>query len=310
MDIDELKKKGLRITSINEHIHVIKGTNRSRPPFSNSILILDRTNAILDTGCGLKKIEALCESVDIDLVINSHSHTDHTAGNWLMQEKKHPDIIVPEDNQESISIMDKLAVRFVGTHFAEEWKESTRKTTGFKDFTFSGTMSEGSEFNLGHTRFIAMYTPGHLNDHYCLWEPDQKILIGFDIDLSPFGPWYGDKESDLEAFDLSIERVKNIRAQTYISSHASPIQKKYIKKRLNAYRSIIRKRDQQIMEILGRKGGADLDKIVRASPIYHTSQNTADPITLYGERNMIKEHLGKLLKGGIIIRRDKRYFLS
>ena len=51
-----------------------------------------------------------------------------------------------------------------------------------------------------------------------LVEPGGIAFIG-DIDLSSFGPYYGDATSSLAAFRRTLEAVKDIPARVWITSH-------------------------------------------------------------------------------------------
>ena len=307
MDIDRIRSSGIRTTTITEKIHVIHGNNRSRSPFSNAILVLDRIHALMDPGCGLDIMEKLARTIDIDLVITSHSHPDHTSGAWLLQNITNADIAVPREHEESISKVDKLAVRFVGDDLAELWKNNYLPVTGFKDFTPTKTFAHGHEFSLGQSRFIALHTPGHLEDHYCLFEPDQKILVGFDIDLSPFGPWYGNPESNIVQFQQSIETVSKLPAEVYITSHSRPIKGTYIHKRIRAYERAFSDRENLLLERISTHDWTDPEDIIMESPIYQVDHTRPDEILKYGETQMVTKHLSSLVEKGQIIHLDGKY---
>ena len=307
MVLDKLNSFGIKFSAISERIHVIQGNNRSRSPYSNAILILDEINALLDAGCGLDIIEKLASVVSIDLVINSHSHPDHTSGNWLLQKLCRCDIKVPDNHKDSICDSDKLALRLVGPDIASLWKTKGLSITGFRNFTPTDSYNDGDIINLGHTKFISMYTPGHLEDHYCLWDPDRGIFIGFDIDLSPFGPWYGNEESDIDAFRTSIARVKEIPFNIYVSSHARPVKRSYFEKRVSIYEKTFADRDDIIHGLTPMDKWISLEEITRFSPIYGYDYSKPDPILFYYEQQMIKKHLTRLVNQEKVICEDKRY---
>jgi len=310
MILDKLRSDGIRITSINDMLHVIHGNNRSRTPYANAFLVLDETNVLLDSGCGHEIINTLCRQVVIDKVINSHSHPDHTSGNWLLKEISSPEIYVPGNNIESISHTELLAARLVGEELSRLWIEAYLPATGFQDFEPSSSFTHGHEFKTGRSRFIALYTPGHLGDHYCLYEPDDHILIGFDIDLSPFGPWYGNPECDIPSFKRSIDEVLAIQTDIYLSSHAKPIKAPYIAKRLSSYASHFQTRDKKLLACLSNNRPTSLDELVRLSPFYGADYSVMDKILFYGEEQMIAKHLSGLLAKGLIVQEGDFYRIS
>jgi len=300
MILDKLQSKGIRFTSISETLHVIHGKNRSRTPFANAFLILDRKHVLLDTGCGHEIIQEICLEAGLDLVVNSHSHLDHTAGNCIVQDISGTEIMVPAEGKETISRAELMALRFVGQPLAPVWMETYPPVTGFRNFTYHSTFSHGQDISTGTMRFIAMHTPGHLNDHYCLWEPDQRLFIGFDIDLSPFGPWYGNPECDIGLFKQSINDIMAIPAETYLSSHARPLKNQYISRRLKAYASFFDERDRQILGLLGAGGPLGLHELVEQSPFYQADHSQQDRMLWFGEEQMVLKHLKGLMERDLV----------
>jgi len=310
MDIDKLRSSGIKVTTITEKIHVIQGNNRSRSPFANAVLILDKVHALMDPGCGLEITETIAQMVGIDVVIASHSHPDHTAGIHLIQEISNPDVAVPQEHAQSISIADSLASRFVEKDLSKLWKDHYLPVTGFKDFTPTKHFGQGHEFSFGETRFIALHTPGHLEDHYCFVEPDRNIVIGFDIDLSPFGPWYGNPESNIDQFKKSIAVVSSLPSEIYITSHSKPVKGTYISKRMRLYANAFDERDDIILRNMSGRNWWNMEDIVMKSPIYQVDHTDPDKILKYGETQMILKHIKGLTEKGRIIKQDGKYHIT
>jgi glyoxylase-like metal-dependent hydrolase (beta-lactamase superfamily II) len=307
MKIDRLRSLGIRITSITNTIHVVHGNHRSRWPFANAILILDRTCALMDAGCGLDIIKKLSQALEIEIVIASHSHPDHTAGIWMLQDLSHPDVYVPKEHFKSISQADRLAERFVGKDLAQLWKDTYLGLTGFKDFLPTQCFAHNQEFSFGDTRFIALHTPGHIEDHYCFFEPEKKVVVGFDIDLSPFGPWYGNPESDIAEFNRSIETVSKLPAEVYLTSHSRPVKGTYISQRFSKYQKAFAERDKIILAGISCHEWSKTEDIVMKSPIYQADHNQPDRILKYGETQMVMKHLAGLVAQGRITKLEEKY---
>jgi glyoxylase-like metal-dependent hydrolase (beta-lactamase superfamily II) len=310
MVLDRLRSNGIRITSITERLHVIHGRNRSRTPFANVFLILDKKHVLMDSGCGPEIIQTLADEVGIDMVINSHSHLDHTAGNSLLQEVCNSEIMVPLEGSDTISRAELMALRFVSEPLVRIWMETYPPMTGFRDFTINSTYSHGQEISTGTMRFIALHTPGHLGDHYCLWEPDEHILVGFDIDLSPFGPWYGNPECDISLFKRSIDEIRKMPSEIYLSSHARPLKNPYIAKRLNAYSSFFEERDGQILDLLASGQPMNMEALVKLSPFYAADHSQQDMMLWFGEEQMIQKHLEGLMEEGLVMQEGESYRLK
>ena len=68
-------------------------------------------------------------------------------------------------------------------------------------------------------RVRAIHMPGHTGGHSVLLvEPEGVAFLG-DIDLSSFGPYYGDACSNLADFRVTLRRVAELPARIWITSH-------------------------------------------------------------------------------------------
>src|SRR6185295_8374979 len=79
---------------------------------------------------------------------------------------------------------------------------------------------DGDVFDLGGgVRVRAIHAPGHTRGHSLLHvEPDDVLYLG-DIDLSSFGPYYGDAWSSLEDFERTLAMVRAMPARWYATFH-------------------------------------------------------------------------------------------
>ena len=46
-----------------------------------------------------------------------------------------------------------------------------------------------------------------------------RVVATGDIDLTTFGPYYGDASSSLEAFEATLEMMRDLRADHYVTFH-------------------------------------------------------------------------------------------
>jgi len=89
--------------------------------------------------------------------------------------------------------------------FLEEFHYTPRPdATGFGD---------GHVFDLGGINVEAMHLPGHTLGHSG-FHIDGGVFFLSDIDLSGFGPYYGDVWSDLEQFEESLIKVRDVEVDT------------------------------------------------------------------------------------------------
>jgi hydroxyacylglutathione hydrolase len=72
----------------------------------------------------------------------------------------------------------------------------------------SGPYQPGDRFATGDIVLEVMAAPGHTPGHSCFAFPEQDVIFLADVDLTPFGPWYGDAASDLEDYAETLRALK------------------------------------------------------------------------------------------------------
>jgi glyoxylase-like metal-dependent hydrolase (beta-lactamase superfamily II) len=284
--------KHRKLEAITDHIFLIQGKNKGRFPYSHSILILGKENALVDTGCGIETLKKLRKEHEINYVINSHTHPDHSAGNWTFQGAH---VFVPDEGFETSGDLVALSKRFVNKELAHEWRKFIKDTMNFKNCKPTDRYNSETVFKFGKATLRPIYTPGHTNDHYCFFEPKERILFSFDYDLTSF-PWYGHRESSIPKFKESINKLKLLSPKTVVSSHKGIITEN-INAEFDKYHRILDKRNEKILSLLG--DGKTIDQLVEYAPIYREFPY-AKPILRYWESEMIEKHLRELeIKGKI-----------
>jgi len=285
------------LETISNDIYLVEGYNKGKFPFSNSILIFNNHNeaVLIDTGCGIEKLHQLKERYHICRIINSHTHPDHSAGNWLFKD----DIVsieVPEEGFDTSGNIFALSERFTESGaLAKKWRDHVPTMLGMKDCKPTKRFNINSEITFGDVTLIPLYTPGHTIDHYCFYEPNEKILFSFDIDLTSFGPWYGHLESDIREFKTSIERLIELDIKILVSSHRNIITD-HIYEQLDSFYQKFDERTEKIHKLL-KKGIQSIDQLIEKKPIYGNFPY-AEPLLRFWEGEMIKKHIRELQQEG------------
>ena len=290
-----MKMKKRKEETITENILLVKGKNKGKFPYSHSILILDDEIILIDTGCGVETLERLKKEYDVSYVINSHTHPDHSAGNWVFGDRL---IYVPKEGYETSGDLEALSKRFTNKRVAPVWQEFVKRHMQFKDCDPTNTYENGEALNFGKTKLDPIYTPGHTKDHYCFYERKEGILFSFDYDLTSF-PWYGHRESSLAEFEKSINKLKALTPKIVVSSHRGIITE-HISAELDKFRKIIDERDNRILSLLENE--KTLDQLVEFAPIYGKFPY-AEPLLRYWEAEMIQKHLERLIIAGKVEKR-------
>lgn len=294
----------VELIHLTETLSLVVGQNRGRFPYAHAFLVQDKVCALIDSGCGFDILRRIKESFSIDLVINSHGHPDHCCGNWLFPDAP---LYVPKEGADTHGRIVPLSHRFLGRGpLADHWQSWIRQITGFADRTPTHFFSDGHVFDFGRLKLTALHTPGHTADHYCFFEPKDRILLSFDVDLTSFGPWYGNLESNLSQFKRSIELVRHMGPRLVASSHLHPITDG-IELAFQGYAAVFDRRRQAIIDLISR--GADRAGLGKAAPIYGR-HSFAPEFLAFFEGRMIDLHLQELAAEGLIRQQGERYHLT
>ena len=289
------------LIQIAPSIFLMEGENEGRFPFSHSILIRDEVTTLIDTGCGLKRLERIREEYRPDLVLNSHTHPDHSAGNWLFEGAP---LLVPQEGFAISGQLVKMSERFTEPgELAQKWRSYVQEATDFQEIRPTHAYEDGRRFRFGSVELVAIHSPGHASDHYCFFEPRLKILFSFDIHLAAFGPWYGCRESNIELFEASARRVQALRPRIVVSSHLGIISDR-VDERFETYLNIIPRREEEILTFLSQE--RRLEEMVDQALIYG-SFPYARELLRYWEGQMLKKHLERLIERGLVRERDSAY---
>ncbi len=285
------------LQQISNNVFLVKGSNNGRFPFSHSILIFSGSNeaVLIDTGCGIKILKKLKDLFHIYRIINSHTHPDHSAGNWFFQEDVES-IEVPLQGFNTSGNILALSNRFTEPgEIAKYWRDHIPSIMGMKNCKPTQSFDNKSVFDFGEVTLLPIHTPGHTIDHYCFYEPDEKILFSFDIDLTSFGPWYGHRESSIPQFKNSIDKLMKLEVKTLVSSHKGIITRNIYGELANFYKRFD-ERSEKIRALL-KDGIISIEQLVERKPIYGEFPY-AEQILKFWEEQMIRKHVVEIQQKG------------
>jgi glyoxylase-like metal-dependent hydrolase (beta-lactamase superfamily II) len=272
-------------------LDLLAAPDNGRFPHSHSFRVRGSADVLIDAGCGVHRLRTLRERWKPDLVVVSHSHPDHCAGLWLFQDCQ---VLSPVEHSEIFWQLEPQSERLAGPDHAPAWRAYVSDVLNARDAAATDHFEDGTVLDFGAVTLQCIHTPGHLDDHYILFEPRHGVALTFDIDLTSFGPWYGHDESDIDAFLVSIDRVIDLAPRVLVSSHKGVVTDE-IPGRLRRYADIVRWRDERILALLGRP--ASVEELVARSPIYG-GHPFAPSLLRYWEGNMITKHLHRLAADG------------
>jgi glyoxylase-like metal-dependent hydrolase (beta-lactamase superfamily II) len=160
--------------------------------------------------------------------------------------------------------------------------------------------ADGARWDLGAGVSVrAIHMPGHTAGHSVLLvEPEGVAFIG-DIDLSGFGPYYGDATSDLGTFRRSLRRVAEVPAKVWVTSHHKGVytERAAFEAALRAFEATLDAREARLLAMIG-DAARTLDELVAMRLLYPVGY---DEIWIdCAERRTIAQHLDELLAAGRI----------
>jgi glyoxylase-like metal-dependent hydrolase (beta-lactamase superfamily II) len=141
-----------------------------------------------------------------------------------------------------------------------------------------------------------------------LVESEGLAFIG-DIDLSGFGPYYGDATSSLADFRRTLAAVARLDARIWVTSHHRGVltERARFLEALAAFAGKIDQRRERLLAMLA-DGPQDLDTLVRRRLLYPPDQDT--PWVDAAERRSITMHLEELIADGQVQRLDDGRYLA
>lgn len=144
---------------------------------SNVFLVTGEQTALVDTGANFDVVERIHEHTDtLDAVVLTHTHLDHV------------------DNLEAVLTAFDVDV----------W--------GYNE-SFDGVdhgLEDGESIRMGDHDYVAYHTPGHKDDHLCLYAEDPQVLFAGDLVFQngSFGRTdlpEGDRATLIESIDRMLE---------------------------------------------------------------------------------------------------------
>jgi glyoxylase-like metal-dependent hydrolase (beta-lactamase superfamily II) len=288
------------LQEIRPGIWFVEGENRGCYPFGHSLFIEGEVNTLIDTGAGapLEKLVGKTEQV-----ILSHYHRDHVSYNHLFAEANF--FIHFEDAPGVESLDGYIELSGLGREEILAYWKSVRKS-GFNETRINRYLSDGDLIHAGSLSGRVMHLPGHTPGHSGLWFENYGLMFSADIDMTDFGPWYGNKTSNLDHFRDSIRLLRSMDPEVVVTGHCQPITSG-VRQKIDTYEAVLDRRDEAILSEL-RKGPTRSRSLAEKNIIYRQHHNRQ--ALLYFEEVMLLKHLNSLAGKSLVGKtEDDLYFL-
>ena len=286
------------------HTTVLEGERGGKYPHGNSLLVSgSEETVVVDPSLSLV---GRAERPRVDRVLNSHCHEDHVAGNHLFPEV--PWHLPHADLPGIRSLEAMMAIYGMTPPIEAAFRRVVVDQFHFTPRADAVGFGDGDLFDLGGVRLRAIHAPGHTRGHSLFHvEPDDVLYLG-DIDLSSFGPYYGDAWSSLEDFERTLARVRAMDARWYATFHHIGVVdgRAAFLERLDRFTAVIAAREARLLAYLAEP--RTLDEIVAHRFVYRPG----DPVAFADdvERRSMRQHVDRLLAAGRVREVDPGRFLA
>ncbi len=287
---------------------VCLGAKSGKYPDGNQVLVRGAdTQVAFDTPLLSAGIDA--DFNHVDLVILGHVHEDHIAGLHrfpLARVQVHEADLAAAQSWEGLArhygYPDDV-LKFMKHHIETEFHYQPRPdASGYAD---NALWELG-----GGVRVRAHHMPGHTAGHCVLVVENEGLAFLGDIDLTGFGPYYGDATSSLADFRRTLAAVAELDVKTWVTSHHRAVltERETFLAELARFQYKIEERTARLLNQLN-DGPLNMDELVRRRMLYPLRYQA--PYVDSAERRSICMHLDELIADGrVCVLEDGRFCLS
>jgi glyoxylase-like metal-dependent hydrolase (beta-lactamase superfamily II) len=280
----------------------IHGDNRGNYPNCNSLYIEGAEKVLVDPASNRDRLEQLRVSPGVDAVLLSHWHEDHLMHLDLFDQ--YPLWICGADAEPLMSLDNFLDAYDMNEEERKPWFKTMQEVFHFKPRAPQRVIEDGDLIDLGGVSMEVLHTPGHTPGHCALYFREEEILFLGDYDLTSFGPWYGDRDSDIDKVLASVEKLKDLNARTWLTSHGEGIFLCNPDELWDSYIQVVEQRDEKLLDLLQEP--RTMADVVEARIVYKKKREPKEFFD-FGERAIMGKHLERLIKNGDVMRDGDLY---
>lgn len=279
----------------------IPGENSGKYPNCNSVYIED-AKILIDPASDRERLARLKEDPGVSEIWLTHWHEDHFMHLDLFDDLP---LYMSREDAEPLTDLEVLMNAYgVDEKFKPEWRPLFNDLFHFRPRVPAGFLVPGQVIRAGALTIEVIHTPGHTPGHLAFFIHEPRILCLGDYDLTPFGPWYGDVEASIEKTIASVRQLQKIPAVTWIAGHEKGIYENAPDNLWDSYLRVIDEREARLLNLL--KAPCTFEDIVNACIVYGRPREPK-MFFEFGERALMRKHLERLLRNGLIHYKDDVY---
>jgi len=291
---------------------ILFGRDQGKYPHGNALLINGKKEkAIVDPNLGtVARYQQGRTIMGVDRVLHSHAHEDHVAGSHLFADV--PWHVHEEDEVGLTGIEGLMQIYGLDEPLHSEVKASFERDFHYVAGDDVRTFKGGDVFDFGDVELEVIHTPGHTRGHCCFlvsWSGSNEPLVYLgDIELTGFGPYYGDAWSDLADFERSIKTLEEVDAHWWLTFHHKGLiegRERFLSM-LKQFAAMIDDREDRLLSYLNNP--RSLQDIVDHRFIYRPGTGGA-MVDMIERRSMLM-HLERLINNGIVQQDSQHYWLA
>jgi glyoxylase-like metal-dependent hydrolase (beta-lactamase superfamily II) len=294
--------------ALGPHITVWFGHEQGKYPDGNSVVVRGTSGSVvIDPSLSVHRASP---ALSVDAVLLTHAHEDHVAGVSAVAAGS---VHVHHADLPALQSVDGL-MRLYGLDEGD-WPTMTQLVT--ERFHFVGWpealgFGDGEVWHLGGVTVTAVHAPGHTAGHTMfLIESDDgtRVVVTGDIDLSTFGPYYGDAASSLADFEATLAMAHELHADHYVTFHHKGVIDGFddFRTAVEAYQAVFGRRTESLLALLAER--RTVDELVDIGIVYRAGTRPA----VFGtsvERRTIRQHLDRAVADGAVVTDGREYWAA
>lgn len=274
-------------------------------PYCNCLLIEDDINCLIDSSPTDAEFAHL-DGIRIDLIVNSHSHTDHNSRNHSFPDARI--LLHPAEHARAASGEEYLRAYGFDMFNAEDVRPFYLAAVKYTARPADGEITGGQKISTGKIEFEVVHLPGHTFGHCGFFFPVEGFIFTADIhpDIKPF---YSMTDSSVDDFIASINRLRSMKPEILVAGHGRAVHTGDLSQKLAVYLDEFHRRDEEILKRI-REGKHTVQEIADDGITFDGKFPQPRSIYWLHECIMDLKHLEHLERLGEVRSEDGKYYLK